>query len=96
VPIAVGTEERGRKPDKATIRRVRQEIGMVFQSFNLFPHLTAKQNIALAPRRVRRLSRAEADALALELLECVGLSDKADEQPSRLSGGRSRSRCARR
>jgi ABC-type polar amino acid transport system ATPase subunit len=87
VPIAVGTEERGRKPDKATVRRMRQEIGMVFQSFNLFPHLTAKQNIALAPRRVRGLSKAEADALALELLERVGLSDKADEHPARLSGG---------
>jgi len=87
VPIAVGSEERGKKPDKATVRRMRQEIGMVFQSFNLFPHLTAKQNIALAPRRVRRLSRTDADALALELLERVGLSDKADEHPARLSGG---------
>jgi len=60
---------------------------MVFQSFNLFPHLTAKQNIALAPRRVRGLSRTAADALAHELLARVGLSDKADEHPSRLSGG---------
>jgi ABC-type polar amino acid transport system ATPase subunit len=87
VPIAVGSEERGKKPDKGTIRRMRQEIGMVFQSFNLFPHLTAKQNIALAPRRVRGLSRTAADALAHELLARVGLSDKADEHPSRLSGG---------
>jgi ABC-type polar amino acid transport system ATPase subunit len=87
VPIAVGTEEHGKKTDRATVRRMRQEIGMVFQSFNLFPHLTAKQNIALAPRRVRGLSRAEADALALELLERVGLSDKVDEHPARLSGG---------
>jgi ABC-type polar amino acid transport system ATPase subunit len=87
VPIAVGSEERGKKPDRATIRRMRQEIGMVFQSFNLFPHLTAKENIALAPRRVRGLSRIDADALALELLARVGLSDKADEHPARLSGG---------
>jgi ABC-type polar amino acid transport system ATPase subunit len=87
VPIAVGSEEHGKKPDRATIRRMRQEIGMVFQSFNLFPHLTAKENIALAPRRVRGLSRIDADSLALELLARVGLIDKADEHPARLSGG---------
>ena len=87
VPIAVGTEKRARKPDKATVRRMRQEIGMVFQSFNLFPHLSALENITLAPRRVRKMSREEAEEQASALLERVGLSDKANEHPARLSGG---------
>jgi ABC-type polar amino acid transport system ATPase subunit len=88
VLISVGPEDsHGRKSDKATVRRMRQEIGMVFQSFNLFPHLTVLDNIALAPRKVRGLSREEAEKHARELLARVGLSDKANEHPSRLSGG---------
>ena len=87
VPIAVGAEKHARKPDKATVRRMRQEIGMVFQSFNLFPHLTALENITLAPRRVRKMTREEAEEQAKALLERVGLSDKANEHPARLSGG---------
>ena len=87
VPISVGGEGQERRPDKDTVKRMRQEIGMVFQSFNLFPHLTVLENITLAPRRVRGLARQEAEAQALELLAQVGLSDKANEHPSRLSGG---------
>ena len=87
VPIVLGADAGGRKPDKGTVRRLRQEIGMVFQSFNLFPHLTVMQNIELAPRRVRKLPEEEAERQATDLLERVGLSDKANEHPSRLSGG---------
>ncbi len=60
---------------------------MVFQAYNLFPHLTVLQNITLAPQRVHGLSRAEAEAQARELLERLGLGAKADEYPDRLSGG---------
>jgi polar amino acid transport system ATP-binding protein len=67
--------------------RVRRHIGMVFQSFNLFPHLTVLNNVTLAPRRVLGRSRAEAESSALELLARIGLSDKASEYPDRLSGG---------
>jgi polar amino acid transport system ATP-binding protein len=69
-------------PDK-----VRQRIGMVFQSFNLFPHMTVLDNITLAPRRVHRVARPEAERRALALLERVGLAAKAREYPDRLSGG---------
>jgi glutamate transport system ATP-binding protein len=69
------------------LAELRAQVGMVFQSFNLFPHFTALQNIALAPVRVRGMSRADADAEARELLARVGLSDKADNYPSELSGG---------
>ncbi len=77
-------------PDQTVVRRIRQkrpEIGMVFQNFNLWPHLTAIENIIEAPLRVKGMSRAEAIALAEELLGKVGLTDKRDEHPSRLSGG---------
>ncbi|HET7724371.1 MAG TPA: amino acid ABC transporter ATP-binding protein [Propionibacteriaceae bacterium] len=66
---------------------LRAQVGMVFQSFNLFPHFTALQNISLAPVRVRKVPKAEADEEARELLARVGLSDKADSYPSELSGG---------
>ncbi|MET4924450.1 amino acid ABC transporter ATP-binding protein [Streptomyces sp. PSRA5] len=66
---------------------VRRRIGVVFQAYNLFPHLTVLQNITLAPRRVHGLSRTEADAGARELLERLGLGAKAGEYPDRLSGG---------
>ena len=71
----------------ADIRRIREEVGMVFQEFNLFPHLTVLQNIALAPKRVRRLTRAKANDRAMELLVRVGLSDKHSALPAQLSGG---------
>ncbi|MEU8262731.1 amino acid ABC transporter ATP-binding protein [Micromonospora sp. NPDC048999] len=66
---------------------VRRRIGMVFQSYNLFPHLTVLENIVLAPRRVHRRARAEAEAQARELLDRVGLGEKARAYPDRLSGG---------
>ena len=71
----------------ANIRAIREEVGMVFQSFNLFPHLTALQNIGLAPSVVRRESKAEIDERAHALLARVGLADKADAYPDQLSGG---------
>jgi ABC-type polar amino acid transport system ATPase subunit len=70
-----------------SIARVRAEVGMVFQQFNLFPHKTVLENIALAPVRVRRVPVSEARDQARELLERVGLPEKANEYPARLSGG---------
>jgi polar amino acid transport system ATP-binding protein len=69
------------------INRVRMEVGMVFQQFNLFPHLTVTDNITLAQRTVRRRSRAEAADIARELLVKVGIPEKADAYPGQLSGG---------
>ncbi len=74
--------------DKATnINAVRAEIGMVFQQFNLFPHLTALENIALAQRIVRKRDAVEAEQTARELLDRVGIPEKADSYPGQLSGG---------
>ena len=72
---------------KSDINKIRQKLGMVFQHFNLFPHLTVKENITLAPTKLGLMSAAEADKTALELLERVGLSEKADVYPVQLSGG---------
>lgn len=69
------------------ITRLRAEIGFVFQQFNLYPHMTALENIILAPIRVRKMKKKEAEALGLEILESVGLRDKAHSYPSELSGG---------
>jgi polar amino acid transport system ATP-binding protein len=83
--IVVGGEEitaRG-----VDVNRVRRGIGIVFQSFNLFPHMTVRENVTLAPRKARGLSRAAADAEATRLLDRFGLADKRDEYPDRLSGG---------
>ena len=66
---------------------VRRRIGIVFQAFNLFPHMTVLRNVTLAPRDVLKLPRAEAEARALELLARFGLADRAGEYPDRLSGG---------
>lgn len=71
----------------ADAHRVRQKVGMVFQSFNLFPHLTALENAMLAPLVVQRKSKSEAKTLADHFLEKVGLADRADYYPSQLSGG---------
>lgn len=72
---------------KTDIDKVRQKMGMVFQQFNLFPHLTIKENIKLAPVTLKLMSDSEADQKAMELLERVGLPDKADAYPKQLSGG---------
>ena len=72
---------------EAVNARLREQVGMVFQSFNLFPHCTALDNVMMGPRHVRRLSKVAAREIALGLLEKVGLADKADEFPIRLSGG---------
>lgn len=71
----------------SNINEVRREVGMVFQRFNLFPHMTVVDNIMLAPMQVRGIAKTEARALALKLLEKVGLSDKIDVYPEQLSGG---------
>ncbi len=73
--------------DKADIRKIREEVGMVFQSFNLFPHLTVMGNITLAPTSVLKASKAEAEKTATRLLAKVGLSEKAGAYPDQLSGG---------
>ncbi len=72
---------------KSDIRRIREEVGMVFQSFNLFSHLTALGNISLAPRTVKRMPREQAEAQARKLLERVGLTEKEASYPDQLSGG---------
>lgn len=71
----------------ADINKAREEIGMVFQRFNLFPHMTVLKNITLAPMKVRNISHEEAEKTARGLLERVGLGDKADAYPPQLSGG---------
>ena len=72
---------------KADIDKIRERMGMVFQSFNLFPHMSVKENITLAPIKVKGMSQADADKKAMELLKMVGLADKADSFPGQLSGG---------
>ena len=72
---------------KTDIDKVRQKMGMVFQQFNLFPHLTIKENIKLAPVTLKLMSDSEAEQKAMELLERVGLPDKAEAYPKQLSGG---------
>ena len=73
--------------DIRNIAAIRSEIGIVFQSFNLFPHLTVMQNITLAPMRVRKLPKAEAEETAQQLLERVGIPEQAHKYPGQLSGG---------
>lgn len=72
---------------KADIMKIRQKVGMVFQHFHLFPHMTVLQNVTYAPVKVKKVEADEARLKGLELLEKVGLSDKADVYPSKLSGG---------
>jgi polar amino acid transport system ATP-binding protein len=69
------------------LNKVRRDMGMVFQNFGLFPHLTTLENIMLAPMKVKKEKKSDAKKTALELLERVGLSDKADSYPEQLSGG---------
>jgi polar amino acid transport system ATP-binding protein len=72
---------------KADVNALRRKIGIVFQAFNLFPHMTVLQNVTLAPRKVEGLARPQAEGRARELLNRIGLLEKADEYPDRLSGG---------
>ncbi len=72
---------------KVDVNKIRQNMGMVFQHFNLFPHLTIMDNITLAPVKLKKMTKPEAIQKGKELLERVGLSDKADSYPSQLSGG---------
>ncbi|MGL5642198.1 MAG: amino acid ABC transporter ATP-binding protein [Paraclostridium sp.] len=72
---------------KANINRLREDIGMVFQGFNLFPHLSVIENITMAPKSIRKTSKEEAEKQAIELLRKVGLEDKKNEYPNNLSGG---------
>ena len=73
--------------EKVDLRTLRQDVGIVFQSYNLFPHLTVEQNVTLAPRKVKGIAPAEARELAKEVLAQVGLSDKIQSYPEELSGG---------
>ncbi|MDN4493118.1 amino acid ABC transporter ATP-binding protein [Ureibacillus aquaedulcis] len=72
---------------KTDINLIRTEVGMVFQQFNLFPHMTVLENITMAPMQIRKLSKNDAEKLALELLDKVGLKEKAYNYPEQLSGG---------
>ncbi len=72
---------------KTNINAIRQKMGMVFQQFNLFPHLTVKENIMLAPVKLKLMNKEDASKKAMELLKRVGLADKADSYPKQLSGG---------
>jgi polar amino acid transport system ATP-binding protein len=72
---------------RVDVNALRRKIGIVFQAYNLFPHMTVLQNVTLAPRQIRKLSKKQANDRAFELLERIGLQDKADAFPDRLSGG---------
>ena len=72
---------------EANVNKVREEVGMVFQRFNLFPHMTVLDNITLAPMKVRKIEKSRAEQTAQDLLDRVGLGDKADAYPNQLSGG---------
>ena len=82
--IFEGTSITDKKND---VNKLREKMGMVFQQFNLFPHMTVLENITLAPRKVKRLSKEAADEIAFVLLKRIGLEDKADTYPNQLSGG---------
>ena len=77
----------GKEVTDREIDHVRSRMGMVFQHFNLFPHMTVKKNITFAPVKLHKMTQAEADQKAMELLDRIGLADKADEYPNMLSGG---------
>jgi polar amino acid transport system ATP-binding protein len=72
---------------RVDVNELRRNIGIVFQAYNLFPHMTVLQNVSLAPRKARGLTKHRAEAVARDLLQRIGLAEKADEYPDRLSGG---------
>ena len=82
-----GTEDAPALNGSAVAKDLSHQVGMVFQSYNLFPHLTVIENITLAPRRVRGMAAADAEAIGMDLLKRVGLAEKRDVHPGRLSGG---------
>jgi polar amino acid transport system ATP-binding protein len=88
-PIGYIVDSRGvrRRRNEAENARLREQVGMVFQSFNLFPHRTVLQNVMMGPLKVHGRPRAEIEPIARDLLQKVGLADKADQYPARLSGG---------
>ena len=81
---------------KNDINQLRQKMGMVFQQFNLFPHMNVLKNITLAPSRLKKMTEEEAEEVALDLLKAVGLLDKAEAYPNQLSGGQDKVAIARR
>ena len=83
----IDEDKHNKKLNEKAAKVIRKNVGMVFQQFNLFPHLTVKENIKLAPVKLKVMTDAEADKRALELLARVGLPDKADSYPAQLSGG---------
>ena len=87
VTVGAVTLQGGQQNAERDVRHLRQQLGMVFQSFNLFPHMTVLRNVTLAQERVLHRSRGEAHDVAMQLLERVGLADKAAQYPSRCSGG---------
>ncbi|MFK3972074.1 amino acid ABC transporter ATP-binding protein [Pseudomonas sp. NPDC087358] len=85
--VVVGGGESIRAGDRKALARLREDVGMVFQDYTLFPHMTVMANMTLAPVKLKRMSKADAQANALTLLDRVGLRHKADGYPSELSGG---------
>lgn len=83
--IRIGGQRLGNKPEQ--LRELRQRVGIVFQSYNLFPHLTVLQNLMLAPKLVKKAPKASAEKIAVEMLSLVGMAEKASAFPDQLSGG---------
>ena len=85
--VRSGENGKGVYSPPAVLQQIRRRFGLVFQNFNLFPHMTVKENIMLAPVELKKMTSAEAEETAYQLLDRVGLKDKADSYPAQLSGG---------